>query len=314
MLITKEATRNSKAIAIVCVMVGHLISSHKTAFPLYLQEFATFSVGVFLFLSGYGLTKSIESNGLKNFLTKKFLSVYIPFVLATLVTSIYRGAYETNPQEVIFTITYLSAHLKIDPTMWFVYFISAWYVSFYVIFLIFKSNYLRIIALFAISILLSNFPSKSYSYVLHSMFSLHAFTFPLGVLISLFVHTSKKQNILISGSLVLAFVGAFYAMVNHYNIPVVMINSIIFAITLPLIFSIIDFSNRLIAFLGAYSYEIYLFGGIFRWNNFSQNKITNAAIFFITVLTLAYTFKPVSSFAQQLIGRYLTFIGSKGKP
>ncbi|EOC0210788.1 hypothetical protein ACI0YR_004289, partial [Cronobacter dublinensis] len=65
---------------------------------------------------------------------------------------------------------------------------------------------------------------------------------------------------------------------------------------------------------GAYSYEIYLFEGIFRWNNFSQNKITNAAIFFITVLTLAYAFKPVSSFSQQLIGRYLTFIGSKVKP
>ncbi|ELY4512876.1 hypothetical protein SMZ78_004245 [Cronobacter dublinensis] len=130
----------------------------------------------------------------------------------------------------------------------------------------------------------------------------------------MFVHTNKKQNILISGGLVLAFVGVFYAMVNHYSIPIVMINSIIFAITLPLIFSIIGFSNRLIAFLGAYSYEIYLFEGIFRWNNFSQNKITNAAIFFITVLTLAYAFKPVSSFAQQLIGQYLTFIGSKVKP
>ncbi|MFS7883379.1 acyltransferase family protein [Cronobacter malonaticus] len=313
MMITKEATLNSKAIAIVCVMVGHLISSNKTDLPAYLQEFATFSVGVFLFLSGYGLTKSFQKNGLDNFLSKKFLSVYVPFVIATLITSLYRGFYDTNPAYILYTITYLSADLKIDPTMWFIYFISIWYICFYVIFSAFKSNYLRVASLLAVSIALSYFPLKSYSYVLHSMFSLHAFTFPLGVLVALYVNANKKQTLLISAVSAFAFVCVFYGIAQHYAVHAVMVASMLFSVALPSFLSYFNIRNRVFAFLGAYSYEIYLFEGIFRWNNFSQNKITNAALFFITALTLAYSFKLVFRMAQELISRNTKLIAVRLK-
>lgn len=305
MIITKNASDNAKAVAIVMVMVGHLISSNKTTLPPYFQEFATFSVGVFLFLSGYGLVKSFESNGLNGFLSKRFLSVYIPFVLATLVTSIYRDAYTENPLEILYTVTFLSSQLKIDPTMWFVYFICIWYISFYLIFKTTKNNIARFSALLFISFILSHLPSKSYSYVLHSMFSLHAFAFPLGVFCALFIKANKNQMMLSAMVLILAFSLCFYNISQLNDRHLIMIASLIFCVTLPMVLSLTQIKTQALTFLGAYSYEIYLFEGIFRWDNFSGNKITNAVIFFITAITLAYAFKPISIFTQNLIAKRL---------
>lgn len=96
------------------------------------------------------------------------------------------------------------------------------------------------------------FPFKSYSYVLHSMFSLHAFTFPLGVLVALYVNANKKQTLLISAVSAFAFVCVFYGIAQHYAVHAVMVASMLFSVALPSFLSYFNIRNRVFAFLGAY--------------------------------------------------------------
>jgi peptidoglycan/LPS O-acetylase OafA/YrhL len=292
-MISKNVTNNAKAIAIILVLMGHLVSSNKTTFPSYMQEFATFSVDVFLFLSGYGLTKSFDSNGIKGFLSKRFSAVYIPFLIATLITAMYRGFYDEKWPEIIKTLAFYSKTLPIDPTMWFIYFICSWYIFFWIIFSTFRNKTLQAIALFAISIAFTNFPNREYSYVLSSMFSLHSFSFPVGVIFARYITFNKSQLSLICAVFTSLFCILFYNITIKSDPALVGVSGIVFSISLITSLIIINKTNSALLFLGAHSYEIYLFEGIFRWNNFSNDKIINAILFFITAISLATFFKPL---------------------
>lgn len=299
-MIDRQTTNNAKAVAIVLVLLGHLVSSNKTTLPAYIQEFATFSVDVFLFLSGYGLTKSFDKNGISSFLSKRFASVYIPFFIATLVTSMYRGFYGEKWNEIIMTLTFYSRNLPIDPTMWFIYFICAWYICFWVVFSIFRNKNIQLLFLFAISIIFLYFPGREYSYVLSSMFSLHAFSFPVGILFARYIYFNRQQTIFTCSIFAIAFIMFFYNTAMYRNNIIVSATGIVFSIFIIYSLSLINKTNFILSYLGVHSYEIYLFEGIFRWNNFSNDRIINAILFFITAISLASLFKPIMARSKNI--------------
>ena len=65
-----------KGIAILLVLIGHTFGSN--------YKLGVFGVNLFLILSGYGIYKSFNKNGLKDYFKKKIEKVYIPYLLVTI--------------------------------------------------------------------------------------------------------------------------------------------------------------------------------------------------------------------------------------
>jgi len=88
-------------------------------------------VGIFFFYSGYGLKKSTKSrqNYLNDFLKRKLIGIYLPFLLAetchTVVTALYSGNYSQ------FIMKCIGVKLS-NTILWYVVEILALYVLFYI--------------------------------------------------------------------------------------------------------------------------------------------------------------------------------------
>uniref|UniRef100_UPI0011A8F278 acyltransferase family protein n=1 Tax=Yersinia rochesterensis TaxID=1604335 RepID=UPI0011A8F278 len=154
-MIDRNTTNNVKALAIIMVMLGHLIGAKKIDVNIAWLDIATFGVSLFLFISGYGLYKSYESKGLNGFFRSKIHKVYIPFAIATILIGMSRGFFSDKWTDIVKTILFSAPSLPIDGTMWYIYYIALWYVIFYVVFSLLKTNPTRLTALVFISISIS---------------------------------------------------------------------------------------------------------------------------------------------------------------
>lgn len=80
--ISLRESKSLKGIAIIMVVVSHVV-------PIYGLNFVNIlgavGVALFLFLSGYGLERSFEEKGLKDYFSKKIMKVYIPYIIAILL-------------------------------------------------------------------------------------------------------------------------------------------------------------------------------------------------------------------------------------
>lgn len=118
----KEHFQYLKGLAILAVMVGHIGNfSGKTWFtPL-----GGIGVALFLFCSGFGLTKSYQKNGLKHFWLNKLISVYCPFAVVELIAAVvYKRAVIDILLELLF--------IKIQhPYGWYLQYLLVCYVLFY---------------------------------------------------------------------------------------------------------------------------------------------------------------------------------------
>lgn len=82
---SKEAnsldTNLIKAIAIILVLVCHF----GNLYTRITTPFGGIGVALFLFCSGYGLTKSAEKKGLNGFWKKRFINIWIPYIITQIV-------------------------------------------------------------------------------------------------------------------------------------------------------------------------------------------------------------------------------------
>lgn len=119
---SKEHFQYLKGLAIMAVMVGHIGNfSGKTWFtPL-----GGIGVAIFLFCSGFGLTKSCQKNGLKHFWRNKLISVYCPFVIVELIAAI---AYKREAPEVLLELLLIKMQ---HPYGWYLQYLFVCYVLFY---------------------------------------------------------------------------------------------------------------------------------------------------------------------------------------
>lgn len=78
-----EFTTSLKGIGILTVIWAHV--GKQLGVPA-IQFIAGVGVTLFLICSGYGMEKSFQKNGLKDFWKKRILSVYIPFVIVLVIS------------------------------------------------------------------------------------------------------------------------------------------------------------------------------------------------------------------------------------
>lgn len=118
-----EYTDILRCIAIFMVMMQHL-----AGFILDSRYFTPFwgaGVCIFLIISGYGLTKSSQKKGLKDFWEKKFFRVFFPWLLVwsvTLLTSHKQMSY----------LNLISGLFLLNSYNWYLQFLFVCYMTFYI--------------------------------------------------------------------------------------------------------------------------------------------------------------------------------------
>jgi len=304
-------------------------------YPLF--RFATLAVGVFTFLSGYGLTKSVERSGLDGFFLKRFSTVYIPFaVTAIFFTSLFQNvlySFQTFKDLLRFLTLYGDPASTIDGTMWFVTFICSWYILFYIVFRILKNKHLRVIAMFILGIGGYIALSKDYGYWrLTDLYTNQMFQIPLGVLFATyennrFIQKYLKEKKIHIPLLIIhtASVGIIYwkfiyidvddtttTKTYFFNVMQTIIN-ILFGTWVPFLCTcFIKSANPVMDFLGGYSYEAYLLEGIFIDKlKFSANHLENGILFFMVTFACAFSFRRIYQVAIKLTVSFVNMVSEK---
>ncbi|EAY5229027.1 acyltransferase [Salmonella enterica subsp. enterica serovar Hull] len=285
-MLTLQKTKELKGISIVLVMLFHLVTIHKTTLPYELRWVASFGVSVFLLMSGYGLFLSEKRNGLKDFLKKRFSSVYIPFVVATFLIGVLNEVSYKSFIDVLKTVLFINPTLPVDGTMWFIYFICFWYLAFYIIFKALKNDALRISILFFISVFISKIGTVEGVENLTYQSSLHAFSFPAGVLLG-YVKPNRLFSLILGVIFLVIFSYFFYHLLIAPETYMFVISCFSFGLCIILLHSIHNINFYVISLIGMYSYEIYLLEGAFLRFNYSENLISNAIAFILITTSCA---------------------------
>ncbi|KAF2072677.1 hypothetical protein CYY_006011 [Polysphondylium violaceum] len=332
-LISLQVTTNAKAIAICLVLAAHVLSFRGKAevFGLTLYRFfrlGTSAVGVFAFLSGYGLTKSVEKSGLDGFFVKRFSTVYIPFFLtATCFIALFKDVFHSmiTFKSLLNALSLFREPLSgLDNTMWFIFYICYWYILFFIVFKIFKNKHIRVIVMILLGCAIYYFFSKPYiSADLWKLTDLHknqSFQVPLGVFFatyekSKFIQKYLKERkvhlpILFLHTALVCFIFGYYIYPDPYgskisarkfNLLMASMN-MLFGSGVPFIFTFfVKNANPVMDFLGNHSYEAYLVEGVLIDRlKFAKSQPEDAILFFIIVFSCAFAFKKVHQVAIKL--------------
>ncbi|HEJ9719838.1 TPA: acyltransferase family protein [Proteus mirabilis] len=286
-MLSRNGTNNIKAIAIILVMFGHLVTTKRISVDFDLRMFATFSVGAFLVLSGYGLTLSYIKNGLSGFIKKRLLTVVYPFIVINIIFYFYFFG-KINTFDLLKTILFINPKLNIDPTMWYVYFILIWYVIFFIIFSLKINIKIKIACLFFTSALIYNIPVNSDFKAITTQFPLHSFSFSLGAFLALLKFDDKnKINFILLLSIVM-FLFMYKNIITPYLVKKQFLCSILFSLSLFLFFIIFEVKSKILAFISSISYESYLIEGVTYKIKFHNNEVVNLFVYFLVTFFLAY--------------------------
>lgn len=301
----KIITGQIKGLAIIMVILSHLNSTYLEWD--FFRPFGAIGVAIFLFSSGYGLTKSYSKNGLIHFFKKRILTVMLPYILVTILWIVINSMLGVNHSLYtnLLSIFALDFNFTIDGTMWYIPYIMIWYLAFYLIFKSISNNELRMMSLFTVSALfiagwIFNFSGPSRYH-----FGIHSLSFPIGVFYSMYaekftkVYKTKFLTLVVVASLSIGLLNIFFFFeaVGYY-----LINALFFMFVIVSFFIYLQSKGikfRFLAFVGGYSYELYLMEGylmtlIISTNNFSLQ--VSLWLFIVALIFMSYLLKKVTKF------------------
>ena len=265
--IEKSTTEFLKGIAIFLVILGHMG---------YIYRGGTWGVSLFLILSGYGIFKSFLKNGTKDFLKKRLLKVFLPYLLVTLFVLSYSFLrYRIGRKTIIFSLLGIDFGFLCDPTMWYISFIFVQYLIFYLSTFLFRKlksenlKHFSIIALCLILSILVNLLNEKFE-IWHpgSGIFLYVYSFGFGLLLaklSEFKINATLKNLLLSLTIFLSallilffynrveFGYKYFLYANAFPVLLIALNEL----------KPFEFKSKLINFLGEISYDLYLWEGFF---------------------------------------------------
>lgn len=306
---SKKCTTTIKGISILTVLWAHI------CFAIGIngvQFIAATGVSLFLFLSGYGISKSVEKNGLKFFWCKRIVKVIIPIWILELIWELTTCSFSIE--------NYLKACLSLRAGGWFVVYILECYLVFYFTEILvhfgqkrlsLNTRRVKLVCLFlffgAFFFIESIFPTYQQSTILRSRQML---SFPLGVTLALYFgeidkvrrkFAQEKSSIIKLLCCMLFFViGATFMVISR--IPsIINGNVIIYSMcSLPTVImfavGILCFmgfyprimNNTILHFLGVISYEIYIVQNLY--SKFFVNSVMGVVVYSIAVILGAAIF------------------------
>ena len=281
-------TQQLKGMAIFFIVLGHLWVHVAASSPYFV--FSGDAVSLFLILSGFGLTRSIEKEKLtlKEFLAKRVKKVMVPYWIATIVILLFDSYFlNRHLSYEHLAMTFLGLNLypetsHIDYVRWFVTFILIWYMTFFIVFKNFQDNkFLSLSLLFLYALV-----TLPVCYYFIDLGWYQFFSFPIGCALALYyenvisIYQRHKNMLLIASIGVFSYVllikfALWHSHINDYvfaAVPNILLkfyyefNSIVVSIAVLLLFNRIchkGYYSRFLKFLGEYSYELFLLHGAF---------------------------------------------------
>lgn len=186
--LSQTQTSQMRGIAILLVLFHHFFSNvvdYSASVRNIVLNQGQIGVSIFLILSGFGIYKSINRNGLKAFFSKRASRVLIPYIVAGLVQSIFELIlYRKNFYLFIQSILNI---LYDTSSRWFIGFIIFWYCVVYLIASLELTQQQKNIGLFFFSIWILVIPEISQDW------KICTFSFPLGYQIGQLESTYLKD-------------------------------------------------------------------------------------------------------------------------
>ncbi|EOH78954.1 acyltransferase family protein [Enterococcus malodoratus] len=313
-----ETTGNLQIIAVFFVILHHLSQILRDYPDSFLSSrliiAGRLAVGLFFFVSGYGLIKQYQQRGqsyLDSFFKKKVMRIFLPFMLAMVIYFIYRNLIgELN----FFTAMY--SLVNGNPFVgngWFTIMIIYLYIAFFISAYISKKNDLLLFFMLLISIIIVLLIAKWKNY--GEWWTNAVFCFPFGVVWG----AREKEvtgllfrNYRISIGILAVLFSLFVYMDEVFYHPVVRSCSVIFFVALVILFSYkVTFKSPLYHLVKRFSFEMYLYQGLFiqlfRSDViFVGNRLLYACLVIIATSVLALIMQQTAKLIRELIGKRIT--------
>lgn len=296
-LCSREHFQYLKGISILAILIGHIgNSSGKTWFtPL-----GGIGVAIFLFCSGYGLTKSYQKSGLQDFWKKKLLNIWLPFAIVEIVSGVIL---RRNILDIFLDLIFMK---RLNPLGWYMQYLVVCYLLFWLGMKFIKNNKVRLSIWLSIAII-------SF-FIFSNLRAEQAFSFFLGITVAnidvvlLCKRFEKKKfltvGFLLEGLFVFLLVLKQMPMIraqHHYFISAInLVMKLSCALGLMLITMYLHPVKKVISWIGSISYSLYLVHGYFMGImenrfvrsfllNFLANGIVMAVASFAVAALLHYT-------------------------
>lgn len=267
------------------------------------------AVGLFFFVSGYGLIKQFKKKGqiyLDTFFKKKGISILIPFLLAMIVYFVYR-----NLIGELHLFTAMYSLVNGNPFVgngWFTLMLIYLYIIFFISAFLGRKMDLLIFSILIIGTVIVVLLANRLNY--GEWWTNAVFCFPLGV-----IWGAKEdeitnfcfKNYTVSLA-VLAVLFSFFLYVDEiFYHPIIRSLSVLFFVALIALFSYkVTFKNPIFHILKTFSFELYLYQGLFiqlfRSNTiFIGNRLLYVCSVIIATAFLAYIMHRISLLIKNLI-------------
>lgn len=159
--ISKELTMFLKGFSIFTVIFGHMISctgifsNESLVNNIYIRALicpTDAGMGLFLFISGYGLFQSYQRQGLVNYWESKVKRVWLPYFGVQMVwwlQALLTTGLIWPKEERVLSLLGVLPHNVFDDSMWYISYQLFWYFVFFVAFLMFKEYGIIIVGVIA---------------------------------------------------------------------------------------------------------------------------------------------------------------------
>ena len=296
--LSKNQTNAIKGIMAILIFLSHFNSQitleNNTINSIYKLIFRIIDqnmVAIFLFYSGYGIYVSYinKKNYIKTFFKKRILKTLIHFDIAVLLFFLLDKIMNIkySLKEIILAFT---GWTSIGNSNWFIFVILSLYLITWIIFSVLKNKKYNIHAVSALSIILIiilYFTKEKYFYNTIMCFPLGMYW---GKYKDIIDKKLDKHYWLITFCVVISFAIMTFL---RKNIIAYEFHSMLFCVIILLITNKIEINNRILAFLGKYSFEIYILQRLsfIVFKGYINNTYLLLVISFLTTVLLSIIYK-----------------------
>ncbi len=253
--LSKQKSKMVKAIAIIFV-----IMSHTGTFPWG----GLIGVHLFLITSGYGIYCSLE-NKKEHYWIKRISSVYLPYLFCTVLFLLIRFFILKESYNLIrITVSFIGLDfgLNVDPTMWYISYIFAYYFIAWTAFKLKSSQQIaNLFCLLSFGII----TFMSYKYIAWHKGTVawnYGFSFLIGMLLAKFRYDKEKENKILMCTLATVFSLGMLTLLFSHEILIRFCMTLYIAVLLIGIVGYIKphkvLLYRCLSYIGEKSYFMYL--------------------------------------------------------
>ena len=307
--LSKEETTNIKGIFTIMILMSHFRDytnlDSGSIYVKILSLFGQLMVTMFLFYSGYGIMESLtkKKNYMKSFFCHRFLKTLIHFDLAVIIYIIVSLIMGNNYRISSYLLSFIG-WTSVGNSNWFMFVILGLYLITYISNITFSKN--KLVGL--ISTTLLSFTLIGFLYFFKEGWWYNIILcYPCGMWYSYF--KEKIENIVLEKykyvSLILITIIFIFLYKFSHNVIIYELLACIFCLLVINFTYIFHLGNKILSFLGLYSFEIYILQRI-PYNVLSK-VFNNNLIFFVISLVctiiISIMFKYLTDFIDKKMYR-----------